>query len=207
MAVYSRSEFCEVSGILTRQISIYVSRGKLYLDENDRIDCDIEPNKTFLQKRLSKGKAKPKPENNIEAEPVVKKIRPKETADYAVLTESMQLDLEQKRYSVKKTKVELELKEIDKQKKLGALIPLDLVKPIMSTLTHSIITEVKNYMEEFLRDTAKIHNISNASIAESKGILVKGLNKAVDKAVDSSLKKVKVIVSEFSETRRVGEHD
>ena len=207
MAVYSRSEFCDVSGIKSNQINIYIKRKNIYINEDDKIDCSIEPNKTFLQKRLSKSKGLPKTIVETNNEPVVKKIQPKQTADYGTLTESMQLDLEQKRYSVQKIRLEVDLKEIDKQKKEGALIPIDLIKPIMSTQMHTITNEFKNYMEEFLRDVAKVYNISPVDIADRKGILVRGLNKAVEKSVDSSMKKVKVLLLEFSETRRVGEHD
>lgn len=207
MSKHSISEFSKLCGIRPDDFSNYRKRGKVLEGDDKMVDDTIEPNKTFLQHRLVLLQKKSKPIENIKdtaSSKPVKKIKPKDSP--GTLTESMQLDLEQKRYSVQKTRLEVELKEIDKQKKMGELIPFEFIGPVISVLSHSITNEFKNFLDEHLRDLAKRHNISAAEVSETKGLIVKSLNSAVDKSVTIAEKKIKVVLMDFSQTKNVGEH-
>lgn len=215
MSIHSKREFCEIVGIKTKDIHGYKKNGKIFVNDDGTIDDNLPVNNEFILKRQKymevHGVKSSLPVMTTSVisntKKVVKTLPAESNPGYGELLESRSIDLETKKLALRRAKVDLELKEIDREKKLGQLIPLELVKPIISTLSYSIITECKNYIDERDRLISKQYNIPAAEVAENKGILTKGLNKAQEKAVAAALSKIKAIVSEFAETRRVGEHD
>lgn len=207
MAIYSKSEFCRAIGFDLKHLSTYVYRGKIFVSEDGTINDKLPINKEFVDKWKSKKDIPVDvPVKTKEKKPKVRAEPADEGAGYGELMESRALDMEVKRIKLQREKVDLQLKEIEREKKLGELIPLALVEPIMGALVHSITTEFKNYIDDRDRLNVKKYNIPADEAAMNKGFLIKGLNKAVDKAVNISMEKVKTLANEYSETRRVGEH-
>ena len=107
----------------------------------------------------------------------------------------------------RKEKAELDKKLIDiaaaelkYQQSIGKYIPTELVLAIISHLGKSFMTTYKEGADVFLTEITHRKAIPGKETAELKGILIKLINKAQEKAVRQSKTQVKNILLEFSNT-------
>jgi hypothetical protein len=218
MSKHSELEFCELVGIDKKHFTTYLGRNKILVGPDGMIDDKVEPNCSFLSKRRRKmNKAVPDPVKEVKQVQAEKKEKPPkqipadsyqgtskgDSAKNMIYT----LDQEAKQLSIQKQRVELELAEIKKQKQLGNLLPVPIIKAAFAVHSQSITTEFKHYIDDVLLTISKEYSIDINRQAELKAFLVRGLNIAVDKSVDQSKRKIANIIAEFSESRGVGEHD
>jgi hypothetical protein len=85
-------------------------------------------------------------------------------------------------------------------------MPTDMVKIIFTQHTKSIVEEFKNAVDGILTKFSKRRDLDNAEVAEIRGELIKVINSATENAVKTSKKNIQNIISEYSETKEVGEH-
>lgn len=226
MAILTKKEFCDRCGMKTKHLSRYINDGRVVLNNDDTITDTYPANKVFIencQAKLEKKQSRDTliqsiGEGEIKRKPVLipptPKHRPTKKTQSSPDSDDQDIeanhrysiDLETRQIALKRARVDLELKEIDKAKKLAQLIPLELVKPIMKILAHSMVTEIKNYVEESDRIFFKKYNVPAKEAAERKGLLTKGINVANQKALEAAEKKVIVLAKDFSDTKGVGEH-
>lgn len=213
---YAKNCFIE-----TKALSVYIQRNQVVVREDGLVDLDNEFNKRFLEKRILKNNSEPKQEVKIKTSPKKETIKQEEKTIPELQTESLPKNIpiittpsqsytESERVlkyldTLKRTK-EIEKLEIDINKKLGVVVPSELIKPIWLQHNQFILTELKNAVEDILRIIIKKKDLSVNESAEIRGSLIASINQSMDKASNSSIKNLNNIISEFSEKKNVGEH-
>lgn len=185
------------------RLAIYISRGKVDLMDNGMVDMENHKNKSFYQKRISKTGVEVDDSEIIPTEPVIIVDEPAKKRTVNVKSsgnESLfELDLKKKRVDIELKEAEIRLKNIEEQKKLGELIPVDIVKTMMMTQAQSQVTSFKDAMDLFLVRISAKKKLTLEETAELKGGLIELINKAIDTSVENSKKTMRKIIDELSE--------
>jgi hypothetical protein len=223
MALHKRAEFAVLCGITTSNITQYIKRSKL-ITSGDYIDDSIDPNKSFLQKRLEilkdkihqdeppadqekKSTAKPAREFQYKApEPrpqIIPNVAPPDS--HIKKTTIFDLEVDQKTLNIEQTKENIELIKLKKEKAMGLVIPTPQIKVLVAQHSKSITVSFYNAADVILTRLAKKCTISVEDQAALRGELRQSINEAVESAVNTTKKHLKNIVDEYSERRGVGE--
>jgi antitoxin component of MazEF toxin-antitoxin module len=221
---YTKREFSIACGIKTKDLSNYISRGKVFV-ENDKIDGDLEINKSFLIARQEFNKTKEV------AKPPVVKIEPaadsekklnERSADKSKEVQSefkfpkehnpaqiknFELDTEIKRQNLEKEKIAIQLQQAKLDKINGVTIPTELVKTVFIHHTKSITVAFHNGAETLLSKIAKLKGLDISEMADLRTELITIVNEAVDSSIAASKKTVESIVAEYSQKKDVGERE
>ena len=194
MTIYTKKEFAVACGIETKRLSVYISRKKVIILSDDKIDGEDPRNKFFLEKNKTKSLAGPEVA-------VIKKDIDSQKEDYA------SLDLKKTAAQVEKLEQEVRLLRLKEEKLKGVVVPSELIKPVFLQHNQSIITEVHNNSREFTRVFSKKHSLNVNDVAEMSGELIKWFNSDINKATILSVKSIDNIVNDYSEKRGVGERE
>ena len=220
MALHLKSDFAKLCGLTTGNLTNYIKRGKVIMS-GDYVDDTIAENKDFLEKR----KEKPEP---TAPEKKLRLIRPDpappeipntgdEDEDNGIDDEdSIDADGSESGYALNKKKlkkqiakleVDTRLQELKEEKMRGELIPVDLVKNLFRTHTQSILTSMKEGIEELLVNFSAEARLKGDQLASLRGKMVGILNGGVDKSVSTTQKNMRSLVDQLKIKRDVGEHD
>ena len=216
MALYKKSEFAGLCGVSMAHVSVNIKRGKIIV-ENDLIDDRQERNKDFLAKCVEKKDKKPVKNGKtkkvvpVEGEKVVVAAQLDDSnsdVEHKEPQESLlyELDKDRKSLDIEIKREDLEIKRIEKRKKLGELMPVELVKTLVTTHTESIKTAYSESADKLIVIFSHENQLSDAQIAKIRGEFTRILNAAIDLAVDSSKKTMRTLIQEFSNKRGVGQH-
>jgi len=197
MALLTKKEIAELCGLETKNLSVYIMRGKVIVGKNDLIDTNVDKNKSFIEKR--KGKIS---DVKIQTTTVIES-KVSEQSEGQSYTES---ERQLKYLDTIKRQKEIEKLEIEIQKKKGEVVPSELIKPVFLQHNQSIITEFKNATDEIIRIFSKKRSLTVEEVAEIKGETTETINNAINKATFSTIKSVESIVSEHQDKKNVGEH-
>lgn len=213
MALLSKKEFAQACKQTTNWLSVYVKRKKIEVD-GELIDTTKKINAEFLAKWQAKA--------GVDGPAVVQKApeQEKKPTSKGSSTSSSGGDMEDlsetstddaltraKKFAEWQLKnVSIRLAELDEQKKRGELIPTDQVKSIFGTHSRSITTAFKDASDLLVVKISQKKQMSLDEIADIKKELISAINKAVDSAVRVSKMELAKVISEFSQTREVGEH-
>lgn len=219
MAVVTKKEFSQQCGFATNQLSVFISRNKIIVDSNGNIDNENLKNAAFLSKRKARIVFKsdmPSASDINRQQEILKsqsepdsiqdsgKKKPrKKTSD----SEYFELETQQKELAIQKSKEEIELLRIRREKLNGELIPVELVKIIFSQHTKSVLVENHNFLEKILTVFAKSANLSKIESSKIREEILIELNKSAKKSLDESKKSIKEMISEFSEKRTKGQRE
>lgn len=215
MALLTKDEFCELTGIEKRSITTYVGRGKIILS-GELIDQDIPQNKEFIKYRQDKfsdkiGKKPTEPVKQYnDVSPNYSKIKP---PDYKPAQENdakisiYNLDVQQKILLIEKTTEEIEKLRLHNAKASGESIPTELVTVVFAQFSKSITTSFKNSVENILTELMHKLGVADNILAQYKGILINEINAGVDRAVNESQHQIKNIVNDYSVKREQGEKE
>ncbi|MBX9450020.1 MAG: hypothetical protein KL787_10025 [Taibaiella sp.] len=217
MALFTKKEFAEKCGMMTKNLSVYVGRGQVIVRDDKLIDDSDPINQSFLQKHSSKIMTSDEEAEIIErVNSVTRKINLElsEMAD----SEDSSGDLggipsykvsEQllKYLDTKKREKEVLLLEIKRQKLEGEVIPSELIPPVILQMNHSLMTEIKNELEEVLRTITNKHRITHTELSEYRRMVTDSLNSGASKAAASAKASIQALISEYSEKRGVGERN
>lgn len=221
MALITRIEFAKMCGMANNALAVYIKRRKLIVEGN-KVDTELDINVLFLSK-YNKGFVAHENikqyKDPIELDPVVSPTTIVEaTARKTPLgfqqghtnnksPSLFNMDQTKKQLDIDKITVEIRLKLLDEAKKRGEIIPIDLIKVIISQQSQSIITSFKDNLEDIITIFGKSKGMNVNEIAEMRGSITKTLNIIVNKAVDNSKRNIKNIIDEYSLKKNVGEHD
>lgn len=197
MALLTKKEIAELCGLETKNLSVYITRGKVIVGKNDLIDTNVDKNKSFIEKR--KGKIS---DVKIQTTTVIES-KVSEQSEGQSYTES---ERQLKYLDTIKRQKEIEKLDIEIQKKKGEVVPSELIKPVFLQHNQSIITEFKNATDEIIRIFSKKRSLTVEEVAEIKGETTETINNAINKATFSTIKSVESIVSEHQDKKNVGEH-
>lgn len=197
MALLTKKEIAELCGLETKNLSVYITRGKVIVGKNDLIDTNVDKNKSFIEKR--KGKIS---DVKIQTTTVIES-KVSEQSEGQSYTES---ERQLKYLDTIKRQKEIEKLDIEIQKKRGEVVPSELIKPVFLQHNQSIITEITNRCDEFIRIFSKKRTLTVNEVAEVRGEVVSWVNESMNKAILASIKSVENIITEHSEKKGVGEH-
>lgn len=216
MGLHTRKQLAELIGLDysdkndRAKITMWIKRGNVIIDENDLIDDTVSQNKYWIEKQ-----SKLKKSNEVEKNPEVILQEPKENtkkenkkSDKKLdWQQKLDLEIEKKALEIEKLKVDTRLQELKEEKIRGEVIPIAIVKTIVSTLSQAILTSQKDSIEAILINISKEARLSGDQLAGLRGKMVKDLNAGVDKAISIALRNLKALVEEFSIKKEVGEHE
>jgi len=193
MAIYSRPEFCKLVGIKQAALSTQISRGKIIVFEEggkDKIDDSIRENADFIKKQQTTNALKEAKEVVNSDNPVQiphseksKKLKNKEEKTQMSLFD---LNLEKARADIDKKYIDTRLAEMKMEVLMGANIPINHVKSIVSTLSKSILTNYKAFQDQIISEFCHQYKISDAERSKILAKAVAGLNAIHLKAVSES---------------------
>lgn len=207
MAVYSVKEFSVLVGIKPSNLSVYNTRGNLLI-VNKTIDTSVEKNSAFLEKYRSRniGKTEEKinvPKNTTPNVPAADDALAPPTQSQSYTESERQL----KYLDTLKRKKEIEKLDIDIAKKRGEVIPTELMNPLVLQHNHSITTNYKYVIDDFIRIFSAKYGLNVNEIAEIRGKMTESLNKAIDKTTETTINSIEIIVNQYAEKRGVGERN
>lgn len=192
MAIYSRAEFCKLVGIKQPALSTQISRGKIVVFEENgkqKIDDSVRANADFIkQQQMTNALKEAKEVTNSESIVNIDSTQNKKVKVKAEKTQMTMFDLlvEEKRANIDKKLVDTRLSEMKVEVLVGANIPINQVKTIVSTLSKSILTNHNAFLNQLISEFCHQHKVSDA---ERSKMLVKsmaGLNAIHLKAVSES---------------------
>lgn len=222
MALHSKKDFAALCGMTTKALAVYINpkRGKVILS-GDYVDDSLAINKDFLEKRQSKSASAPpekklrmiKPDPGI---PEIPNTGDEDEEEGSDDEDGIDADGSESGYALNKKKlkkqiakleVDTRLQELKEEKMRGELIPVDLVKNLFRTHTQSIVTSMKDGIEELLINFAAEARLKGDQLAGLRGKMVGILNGGVDKSVSVTQRNMRVLVDQLKIKRDVGEHD
>jgi hypothetical protein len=210
MALLTKQEFADRCGIETKALSVYISRKKVIVGENDLIDDRNDKNRVFLEKRQAKAvklddvppQQIPREETWIDPDLAENENDPYDISSIPPLLVSERL---LKHLDTQKRTAEISLLRIKEEKIKGTVIPSELVQPIVLQHNQHILMEQKNSDEEMLAMFAHKYSISGEDVAYIRGEWVKRRNSAIKTATEGTIKSVEAIIKDFSEKRGAGD--
>lgn len=207
MALYNKKEFSKLCGIETKNLSVYIMRKKVVVDENELIDTTNQLNAAFILKAQAKtvNKGQNIPEEPVVYEAKVIKNDSKQTQNEDESEDVLSiaaLDRKKLELDVKKKEADLEAVLIKNAKTKGEVIPFELMKPLIAQNNQSLTTAFKNAADEILSAMAKKKNFSNTEVAELNGTLVQAINSAIQKATDQSIKTLDILINDYQLTTK-----
>lgn len=226
MACYSKKEFAEKCGLETKNLAVYIKRGKVIVTkkgDEEVIDAALQENKAFLAQRKGKqteAQLVREIQRRLPAEqgvPVPADVNPAgahdlgadqdhdedESPDY--IMSIAQATKQKLHWEARKKQRETSLLQLKEQKMKGEVIPYQVITPLFLQHNQSMITEFKNAAEEIVRMMAKRTGMSNADQSEMKGDIIRSINAAMGKATEATIKGIESIVNEFVQKKGVGE--
>lgn len=196
----TRKEFAEMLGVKPSYLGPNVQRGKIVLTKSGLINTQNEINQAFIQNYKKTQAIKAGKYEDVDVDNSEDSQSSGDGIPALVASERKLKYLD----TLKREK-EVELLEFKKQKLEGEVIPYELVPPIMLQMNQSMMIELKNGMEEVLRQIAKENGLSVASLANMRKKVSEGINTSARKAIDTAQKGVQAIADNYTETRGRGE--
>lgn len=210
MDILPKKDFAAQCGLLTNKLWKYVDRGNVILLGDGKVDLNDPRNRAFLEMR----QAKLKPNVKIEEKPLetlkqitnIKTGTPQPDDEPKHDSKSLiNLEVQKTMGQVAKINQEVVLLKIKEEKIKGVVVPSELIKPVFLQHNQSILTEIHNEANEFVRIFAKRHSLKANEVADIKSDLIDWVNIAIDKAIQLSSNQIDNIINTYQEERGVGE--
>lgn len=229
MAYLTKKEFAEQTVGTTRQLAVYIKRGKVVVRKDDLIDTNNATNKAFIAKYgigpVGKGGI-PKydepvveitddPDNThtVTLGDLIEKVKRESAAEDAEIMEEegerlLPVQLSQKKYQhylADKTKKAAALDDLKIQKLKGEVIPVGPVETLVFQFKQYSLTQMKIALEKILGEFAHKYKVSPEDLAYYRGLGVKALNEATRQATDDFVKGFDIKLNEYTSKRARGE--
>jgi hypothetical protein len=205
MALLTKQELAVRISKPTNYLSVYITRKKIILNENELFDDKNPTNVAFLVKMGALNSVKTDHIETVEAEevPNTAKLTKKKTNDSAyneaVMNEAA-LEKKKKELDIEKKQADIEAVKLKNAITKGELIPFGLMEPLISQNNQSITTAFKNAAYELLSTIEKKHDLSKEAKAEYNGLLVTTINDAIKKAQEQSIRALNTLIENYQLT-------
>ena len=218
--LYSRLDFCGITGVKVKDISNYIKRKHVVVRKDGLIDSDDDKNSAFIEKRASfviadaenddtTGKHPDFPEfddgwrglTDPQGYPVIPKEQIKAAKNTVPLISVSERAFNH--YHSEKYRVESELKILELQKKMGSLIPTELMGAVISQQSKSFSSAFRQALSRAIDLFILKYKLTGEDAAEMRKVVTETVNKAITDALAESKKQVKAIAKEFSEKRNM----
>jgi hypothetical protein len=209
MALHLKADFAKLCGLTTGNLTNYIKRNKVLMS-GDYIDDQLQINKDFLLSRQSKSAPRYEPPL-----PVLRSVRPDtgdqdeedENDDYQDDPDSgYSLNNKKTKMQIAKLEVDTRLQELKEEKMRGELIPVDLVINVFRSHTQSIVTSMKDGIEDLLINFSVEARLKGDQLASLRGKMVGILNTGIEKSVIISNRNFNAIREQVKVKKDVGEH-
>jgi len=212
--VLKKSELAKALDLGNASITMAVKNKVLLIDEHGNIDIDKPTNNLWIEKQKAKGKefdlnriyTKREIHPKTQAEQALDKQQQKgkqiETYDNSPLLE---LELKQKKATLKRTEKAIELDEIKIQKQMGLLIPFDESEFLLIYIVEKIRSQANQEIESMANIYKDRFGISQDEYIELKKDLNGSVNNIIIQAVSELNAGLSGIQDKYSEARGRGE--
>lgn len=147
--LYSYKEFAEICGKPYNTITANVTRKKVIVDENKKIDISDPINTGFLNKCIN---AQQK-QKVIEEKPIEKKsVRSKNVPETKYSGQGSDIDFEKKQAEIRKIEIDIKLRNLEYSKKKKKIIPINLAVTNINTFLAGTVGKVKNEIDKFIEN-------------------------------------------------------
>ena len=204
MALLTKKEFSVRCGMTTKMLAAYASeKRRKVVYTGDRVNDQIEPNRTFMlmqsQKRLAKGKTSP--------DKVHLANQQKEQGQTEVDTSFLMLEKEKLRLQVAKLENENKKLTLGNEKTQGNFIPVEFVSMVVLQLSEAIHQAWENELDDFILKFAAKNGLTRQEIIMLRAEKIASSNSSREKAIVQAKKMIRTAQRETSDKRGVGEHD
>lgn len=213
MALHTKQQLADLCGVTKSNITTYVTRKNLVTTDGKYFDDQVEPNASFIKKRLVRQHGGRQSEPNPVPEKIAKPRTLKQDTSQQKKEESLKnhdlydLELEQKRLNLQAAQIKVDLDQIKKDKLNGLLIPTEMVIQLFPLHFKSVQTAFTQAADNVIVKISHKKALSREETATLRKELVDIVNAAVADSIKESMRDVKKVVSNYSEKREVGEHD
>lgn len=180
--ICTRKDFIRIAGIVnSSNLTTYLNRGKVIVDENGNFDTDHLLNKSFLESRSSKGigsvisesitKTAPVEKvERIEKEPVSKKVK---QAEEKTKITKWEVDLEKSKRDLILKDLDIELKNQKIAIQAGQNLPIEYVKELIAEYSKNILHAYNSFLDQRFSDFCHQFRVSNS---DKSKIISKNIN-------------------------------
>jgi len=226
MALLTVKEISERTGIAEKNIHTYRSRKKLVVNDRGLYDTTNQINAQFINKHTAKLKAKqivqdllssetdtdnedeePKPKTEKKAKAQDPKNDKEESLEDGYARRLVLAELLKKERSAEQALLTLQKTQIELDKRRGEVVPSAMIAPLFEAHNRSVIFEFKNLTDDLMRELSSAFELTVDQQANWRKRIVDGINKAIDKSVEGSIRSLENIINEFADKRGVGEHN
>jgi hypothetical protein len=205
-------ELAVALGVKQATINVNVGRDKLLADNNKRIDINHPLNKAWIESQEGQGKTfdinrlfsgnKEKEVKETEPEP---ESKPTKKGKPTGKDELVNLEIQQKKATLKKTQKAIEIDELKIKKLQGELIPFEEAEFLMVY----IVEEIRTQSIQTLESAANLYKDRFGLSQEEYTEIRKDLNESANSIIIESVKKLKDglegIQDKYKEVRTKGE--
>ncbi|WP_036384026.1 hypothetical protein [Muricauda sp. MAR_2010_75] len=216
-------DFAKAIGKSYGTIRQHISRKKIF-KSGDFIDTDYELNKLYILSQTN-GRGlnfdkiddteidKPKnPTPKKTTKPTVEKPTPPPTKEVRPASEPSQeevirwnLDLRKKQADAEKSERDNELKRIEIQRKMGKLMPIELVEKILTVNIQAVFRSFETEAENIASTYCEILGGDRTHLSEMADQMRKHLQKAIEETKSQSAIEVNQAIKDYAEVRNRGE--
>ena len=148
--LYARKDFAKLCGVESRELSVYIKRGKVILTRG-KVDPAIAENAEFIESR--KGK-----DGTLSIEIKEKKFSAADLKNLERLEEHKQLNTDLKKLEIEELSEKISLLKIKKQTQEGFMIPTSLAKDLMAQHFRSITISFQQGADILILERSKKKN-------------------------------------------------
>lgn len=201
MALLTKKEFAALCNMDTNKLAAYASAQKRkVIYENNLIDPSNPINKLFLAKHGGEKKEK------VTAAPVenIVNAAPKPPKELKDPNETPPIDESEARLKYLKTiseEKDIELTQIDIDKKRGLLIPTELIKLLLLQMQKHISSKYREASESIIDLIALQCDLSPEKTSHLRKENIDSINKAISEAAGITASGIQNIIDEYSITR------
>ena len=222
MPKLTAQEFADLCEMGTNQLSISINRDKKVVVKDDLIDTDNPVNKQFLEKRkitneraAARGKAPFVPKHAGKKISAAKTPPQAKTPTATPATTKKNTTApdpgeyghskELERLRVANAELERQKRLLDLEKKRGETIPVELFRGLLKQNNQMYIRAFQQSLERVVDRVGIKYKASAADQAEMRKTVIGEINTGVKAAHKEILSQIKLIVSEYSDTKERGE--
>jgi hypothetical protein len=212
MALLSKQEFSSLCQIRTKDLSVYIGRKKVKVRGDDKIDTEDTINVAFMDKKgVTAATVVSVPSGKVA------KVEGKKGAKKAMAAGTQPADPNQPDYHISNAR----LKHLDTQKReeeikhlrlknsktSGELMPAALVEPLFVQHNQSFLTSFNQVAGAILTEFGHIKKFTPEEMAQMRTRMVEQINKGMNDAMDITTSSLKTIITEYAQSRGVGERE
>jgi hypothetical protein len=209
---YTRGEFCAQMKVVSKDLSKYLTRRKVVLNDSGEID-DADPvNKLFVQKRqiiLEKkavGNTGKKKIEKVKKEPVEKPQNEAFSRENTTRDELLKMDKEKFELALVEKRNAITMQQMEIAKKRGEQIPTEIVRKLVIQQAESSKISYTEACENLLLIFAQKRELSAVEVSDIKKQFIDIVNSAIDNSISITKRNMTEIIKEFSAKRGVGQH-